>query len=661
MVYNGAGSPFQQVLSWLCNQQDYFGAASLALDLLHDADSLYHLWKHSAKVDEEDEQTKLDGLLDGIIPIGGIDDEEKQRATFIHLADMTVGCLIKGGLGMSKTLESFLNRNEYYDPARACLMLVAATANALSDDGQAVSSVVGAEVANPSKDDLLWPVRSLLEIGVSRDYLNIALVLLNVTVPDELRRRPRQASLSIPEMELTKKLVTLIVASDPRAIDFLLALVDEESRTRYWQSLNHETRLVLSLIEIRHKRPLLRHEEVRSWAREELHKCLKNEKSGGRNVLEVMPTSWLQDLCAACLSNAGCDLEGLAIDVASLSAMAQPESPSFRDSIRNDHMFADFVLHQVEIIETRNSLIPVPGSGGLDFDLLIPALLLLQSRQSKWQENGDYASTQSLLDAACYLAGRQTVEEPLYTFDGATVMRQCALAGNVRAGANLIGGKNGFVLSCCDILMVELQISMEDAEEFFLNDKLSTRIMKDSSFYKQSRFELSDSHRWLLWLLHEYVLSIRTYGEFETVHLRGRVDPVFCARSIFRAWLCLTYSDKENGSAWLVKWLRTRLGILEDRQISEHRLACAALTRALVWPSDSEINAAEAVESGQMLGNVLKMESKFLVQLAQSCCGLVESVPASVAEDVIIMAETSKDTSTNMSMVLDRLHSDVLV
>ena len=53
------------------------------------------------------------------------------------------------------------------------------------------------------------------------------------------------------------------------------------------------------------------------------------------------------------------------------------------------------------------------------------------------------------------------------------------------------------------------------------------------------------------------------------------------------------------------------------------------------------------------------MESKFLVQLAQSCCGLVESVPASVAEDVIIMAETSKDTSTNMSMVLDRLHSDV--
>ena len=46
---------FQQVLSWLCNREDYFCAASIALDLLHDADSLFHLWKHAEKIDEEDE------------------------------------------------------------------------------------------------------------------------------------------------------------------------------------------------------------------------------------------------------------------------------------------------------------------------------------------------------------------------------------------------------------------------------------------------------------------------------------------------------------------------------------------------------------------------------------------------------------------------------
>jgi hypothetical protein len=33
------------------------------------------------------------------------------------------------------------------------------------------------------------------------------------------------------------------------------------------------------------------------------------------------------------------------------------------------------------------------------------------------------------------------------------------------------------------------------------------------------------------------------------------------------------------------------------------------------------------------------------VQIAQSCCGLVESVPHSVAEEIIHHAETTKNTS----------------
>jgi hypothetical protein len=658
VIDNGPASPFQQVLSWLCNREDYFTAASIALDLLHDAESLLHLWNHAEKIDEDDEQTKLEGLLDGIIPIADTSEDQaiKKTATLVQLADMTVGCLTKGGLSMSKTLRKFLNRNEYYDPARACLMLVAATANAVSDEPQSVSSVMGAGVTDPSNDDLLWPVRCLLEIGVSRDYLSTALVLLNVTVPDELRRRPRQASISTPDMELTKKLVTLVLACHPSAAELLLGLVDDQSRSRFWHSLDHGTRLELSLIDIENKCPLLRHSEVRSWVREQLHTCLKNEKSANVNVFEVMPTHWLQILCVACLHNAGCDLHDLVIDSAN-------HPSTFSDtSSADDFDFSDDGLeqHKMEILETRKALISEPGSGGLDFDLLIPCLLLLQSRRSMWRERGDCASTQSLMDAACYLAGRDDKEEPLFVFDGSTVMRQCALAGNVRAGANLIGGKNGFVLSCCDILMLELQISMEDAEAFLLDDTLSLRIIEESSNYLQPHFELSDSHRQLLWLLHEHVLSIRTYGEFETIHIRGRVDPVFCARSVFRAWLCLTFTDKKNGSAWLASYLRGRLGIHEDHQMSSHRLVCAALTRALMWSSDG-INATDAVESGQMLGNVLEMESKVLVQLAQSCCGLVESVPPIVAEDVIGMAEASKEINASMSSVLGGVPNDILL
>ena len=226
----------------------------------------------------------------------------------------------------------------------------------------------------------------------------------------------------------------------------------------------------------------------------------------------------------------------------------------------------------------------------------------------------------------------------MYPLDAPTLMRQCALAGNIRAGANLVGGKNGFVLSCCDILMLELQVTMETAEEFFLSNTLSTDVLESSTGFQQPQFELSDSHRQLLWLLHENVLSIRTYGEFETTHLRGRVDPVFCARSVFRAWLCLTYRDRKTASTWLCRWLRARLGLLEDQRQSDHRLACAALTRALIWSSD-DVDSAGDVPSNDILGKQLEMETKFLVQLAHSSCGLVESVPPFVAEDVIGIAE----------------------
>ena len=69
------------------------------------------------------------------------------------------------------------------------------------------------------------------------------------------------------------------------------------------------------------------------------------------------------------------------------------------------------------------ALTPSPGTGGLDFDLLIPALLLLAYYAIPWRDNS-CLSTQSLLDSACFLAGRHRKEEPMFAFDGPNVMKQ---------------------------------------------------------------------------------------------------------------------------------------------------------------------------------------------------------------------------------------------
>jgi hypothetical protein len=618
VVDNGPASPFQQVLSWLVENEDYFTAASIALDLLKDAESLCHLWKNADKIDEVDQQIKLEGLLDGVVPIreGFPEDNHTATATLVQLADMTVACLTKGGFPMSTTLQKFLRNNEYYDPSRACLMLVATTASALSEDPNSVSVVMRNDPRNPSFDNLLWPLRCLLEIGVTRGYLSTALLLLNSTIPDELRRRPIQYpnSLTVPAMDLTERLVASIIACDGGAAELLLNLVDDISRCRYWQSLDHGTRLVLSLIDIERKYPLLRHIEVRSWAREQLHKCLRSEKSADVNVSDIMPTDWLRKLCVACLQNACCAVNNFEIHKAPPEPAAATRELNSEDGLEE---------HKAEILNVRNALVSSPGSGGVDFDLLIPCLLLLQIRGVHWNDD-NYVSTQSILDATCYLAGRHTTnDEPAFVFDGRSVMRQCALAGNVGAGANLIGGKNGFVLSCCDILINELGTDMDDTEAFFLSDSLSPGIVQTAC--NSAPFEIGDAHRQLLWLLDEHVLIVKTFGEFDTRHIRGKVDPVFCSRSILRAWLCLSYGDKRNGVNWLINYLRRRLDMCDGLRPSPHRLPCAALCRALFWSADGTTN---------LLCAQLDMDMTFLVQLALSCCGLVESVPPAVAEEM---------------------------
>lgn len=63
----------------------------------------------------DEELTHHKGLLDGIKPLGDDSSHGNLTETLTSLADMAVGCLIKGGVSMSKTLDGFLSRVSEYD------------------------------------------------------------------------------------------------------------------------------------------------------------------------------------------------------------------------------------------------------------------------------------------------------------------------------------------------------------------------------------------------------------------------------------------------------------------------------------------------------------------------------------------------------------------
>lgn len=663
VVDNATASPFNQVLGWLSQSNDYYTAASVALDLLRDVDCLRDLRRSKEEGAEDNKRAKLEGLLDGIVPLyDERDSSDRSSPSPSHsvrtqLADMSVGCLLKGGLSMSSTLETFVQNNPNYDPGRACLMLVSTTVCTLSRDPTTIKSVMGTDYEWPADDevaisDIVWPLRTLFRVGVSRDYLATILQLLNAAIPDDLRNRGHDgaSTLSPFSLQICKSIVSLIVASS--AADLMLDLKDETTGKRYWASLDHNTRLDLALISLDGTFPLLRQAEVRSWALGEMDKWIQTNGSLEAPNDCDLPDEWLKTLCKACLVNAGCDLECVAYD-----ASVGQESEQTGEDVDDDGTRKHFETNRLAI----EALSPSPGSGGLDFDLFIPALLLLANRNVPWYDDA-CLSTQNMLDAACYLAGRHRKEEPAFSFDGPVVMKQCARSGNISAGANLIGGKNGLVLQCCAILINGAGTSMDDAEDYILNDELAETTLwtkakhdKKKIASGQSPFELTDEHRSVLWLLEEYVLSIKTYGDFDTAHVRGKVDPVFAARACFRTWFMLSVKEITQATAWLVEWLRRRLGIERD-QVSPKRLACSALTCALMWPAtDGVVDAGELDETANetLLAHVLDMESLFLVELSQSCCGLVEAVPPSFALEILRQIEEAEAKETRPSFQVD--------
>jgi hypothetical protein len=78
------------------------------------------------------------------------------------------------------------------------------------------------------------------------------------------------------------------------------------------------------------------------------------------------------------------------------------------------------------------------------------------------------------------------------------------------------------------------------------------------------------------------------------------------------------------------------------------------LVRALVWPSNSSNTktgrTTKTSTSAPVLATLLYVPSHFLIQLAQSCCGLVEAVPAAVAAEAWKLVESSRSTNNSASI-----------
>ena len=619
MIEHGPAAPFQRVLAWLSMQNDYFTAASIALNLLQDIESLRHLWLDFRKMENDEPFSQLDGLLDGILPIG----TDRYDAILTQLADMTVACLAKGGYSMSSTLEQFLSRNTIYDPSRASLMLVASATGALSDDVAHAASVMGPGYARDENHMIctLWPVRCLLKLGVARHRLGTVLLLLNTAIPDELRRRNRVGSRAVTQssLDLCKSIVTLIVETSSDSAEILLDLVDERSRQRYWESLDHETRLELSVIGISESYPLLRDHEIRSWTLAELQKCVESEDlASAANVYDKTPTVWLRAITLGCLQNAGCDMK----------SMLQPTMDRAAGDVIDRGGFYEY-REKVKISRQASTPTVNTRRSGLDFDIIIPALLVLDRRNETWHTEAQ-SDTRVILNAVCYQAGRGKNDESLFVMNSSVLMRQCFRLGNVEAGANLIGGKNGFILQICDTLNEELALGMDDAERYALGESFT--VPGQHSITLNDTFPIRDCHRRLLLLLDEHVLRIRKYGEFTAS--RGTIDPVFAATLFFRTWWAITRPMLSAATKWLTEWLRQQLNlsIFEKSVISPHRLACAALIQALIWPQGNDSSTSGETVDTIPLANKLEMDGIFLLQMAQSCCGMVEALPAHILE-----------------------------
>ena len=620
-----SGVPFEMVLSWLCRQRkNYRMAAYIALLLMGDlecAEKLRHTVssKLNACALPRDLYTHI---LDGIQPLEiselaigtDVNSFQEMRITnskLLLLADLTVTCLVKCRSETLPVLLLYLRRNTDYDPCKACVVLIAVFAKILGHIKE----------LDPDLSDMLWPINALLQLASARYFLDEALILLNMVAPSELRGLNAEMGLSKP---LSLSLVKLIVASDPSASRSLLSLQTEDKR--FWGSITLEMQYSLSVVYTGVCFPLLKENEVRNWALEVLQRFITDKEDP---LGKDFPVTWLQSMCHACMTNANVNWK----------VMAYTDPSPFDD--RNNSEIIDNTTDLDEyicLVEKEKNLAQLAFSGHdsshdslFDFDICISCLLILELIHERWHEQA-LVSSRALLN---YLCSRSGIRQHSL-FNKSKLLKLCWHSGNAEAAAGIIGGKKGLVLTCCSVLHSEFpSFSISEAEMILLQNSVELPNISQSS---SRPFSPSVAHKIILQLMNEHVLSITKFADFDTCIMhRRRVDPIFACRICLRMWYLL-YGRSEQASAWLTRWLRRQVGIVEGSSDSRRNsLACAAVCRAALWPAESEMDLCifSAGVEKHVMAEVLELDSSFLIDLAESCLGLIETLPLIVRNQVL--------------------------
>lgn len=631
-VANGTTSSFDEIIKWLCYECDYLTAGRICLSLLNDNEGLLDL-EHRALLSHGDngEEACREGILDGIaagsshgfnLPrcaslkssttTKSLVDKKRERE-MTNISNTAIFCLVKGGSTLSHTLENFLGRNEFYGASSACRILVSSTKEDLKNFF-AADITTAPYFLSRVNGHTLWPIRCLLRVASSRNFIDRALGMLNESIPDILRNRLHdEINRDDPTFELTVNLsmsiISMILASADNAASHLLNLVDTVTNQLYWVSLDDETRRSLSILHVHGRYPLLREFETRAWTLDLLQKVTKLKPCNDHiEINSFVKSEWLRDICTGVLCNAGCDLSHTILFTPALST----------EGVKNMNMNENNMFRQMQEEEEDlyDYLEPAPQCGGIDFDLIIPALLILEKRQIHWLGN-EKVPSQTILNIVCDLAGRYSLEEPKYSFDAVSAMKQCVEIGNPEAAANLIGGQNGLFLKCTYIVSKEFDIPIQEAERFLAGDFRSISCCKRKVVDDDSEFVLTNSHKSLLLLLEKHVMGIRKYGDFHCGDSRGRLNPIYAARTCLKTWLLLTTLYPSSGP-WLERWLNGRLR-LQTSDLSLNRLPHAAIAHALLWNSDLPD------EEISTLAVSLKFSPRFLIHLAQIPCGIMEA------------------------------------
>lgn len=646
------GTHFDTILAWLCRERrDFFMAAYIALLILGDfdcADLLRSLILNKQKMfinkdilpstDATTHQHILDGLE--LPPCYGHGLSTAPRGERItpqslmlkkksRVADLAFVCLVKGMQQMSPVLSMYLKQNIYYNANQACRVLLGIFLTNLHEyhQNKACSSHIGNNIA-----DVLWPVKSLLTIAVSRNCINETLIFLNAAAPNDLR--------GITDEDLCTSLVRLVVEASTFAPPILLSLTcpgKDGVQQRYWQSVPHCQKIKLTLLKINDRYPLLFLREVRAFVLDEMNKAINACVTGVADFEQRVPSEWLRYLCIACLSNSNFRWQSL---LASANSRCLSNYLSVNEDQFGDHL--NLKQHENELLKSAH-LSSTFDLNNLDFDATISTLLILQHREQTWEKDC-VVSTQALLNYICKLAGGRQLSSR-FAFQGSTVMRNCGAIRNVEAAANLIGGRAGFILKCCHVVQMKfLEVNMEEAEFAVLRGDGRCRFHDEYLVNVSAPFELLDYHRNVLQLFDDYVLSVSTFGDFDpdTFSKRGLVDPVFACRVCLRLWHILTAIEVDKtldrprpdlmATEWLTDWLSHRLKMDDDE--NRNGLACAALCRSALWPANGDYDQKYLTGRARtmVMAEELEFSTHFMLSLTQSCRGLVEALPASTVK-----------------------------